>query len=101
LLQRLTAVYMLLFLLLLLGHFLIDPPRSHADWREWVLSPGPSTGATLFFAALFLHTWVGVRDVILDYLHPVGLRLGALAVLGCGLLAMSVWAVRLLFNAGP
>jgi succinate dehydrogenase / fumarate reductase membrane anchor subunit len=55
-----------------------------------------SIAATAFLGALLLHAWVGVRDVILDYVHPVGLRVAALAVLGSGLMAMAVWAVRML-----
>ena len=101
LLQRLTAVFMLLFVLFLLAHFLFDPPRSDAEWRGWVLSPGTSIVFTLFFASLFLHTWVGVRDVILDYVHPAGLRIGALALLGSGLLAMSAWVARILLFTPP
>jgi len=95
-LQRLTAVYMLAFILYFLAHFLLDAPRSHAAWRAWMLSPGISIAATVFMAALFLHTWVGVRDVILDYVHPPALRMVMLAMLGFCLLAMSAWAGRIL-----
>jgi succinate dehydrogenase / fumarate reductase membrane anchor subunit len=32
--------------------------------------------ATLLFAAsLAWHAWVGVRDIIMDYIKPTGLRL--------------------------
>lgn len=101
LLQRLTALYMLLFILFLLAHFQLDPPGSHAEWRKWILSPGTRTAATVFLWALFLHTWVGVRDVILDYVHPVGARITALALLGFGLLAMTAWTGRILLIASP
>jgi len=101
LLQRLTALYMLLFMLYLLAHFLLAPPSSHAAWRGWILGAGTSVAAAAFFAALLLHAWVGVRDIILDYVHPVGLRVAALAALGTGLLAMAAWAVRMLLIAQP
>lgn len=99
LLQRLTALYMLVFILYLLAHFLLDPPHSRAVWRGWILAPVMSIAAATFLGALFLHAWVGVRDVILDYVHPVGFRVAALAVLGSGLMAMAVWAVRILLIA--
>ena len=101
LLQRLTAVYMLLFVLFLLVHFLSDPPRSHAAWRSWMLSPGTSIATAVFMASLLLHAWVGIRDVILDYVHPVGLRIGVLALLGFGLLAMAQWVARILLITYP
>ena len=29
----------------------------------------------LFFLALFYHAWVGIRDIYMDYIKPVGIRL--------------------------
>ena len=95
-LQRLTAVYMLCYILFLLAHFLSDPPLSHAAWRNWVLDPVISIATAVFLGSLLLHMWVGVRDVILDYIHPIGLRIAALSLLGFGLLTMAIWVVRFL-----
>lgn len=96
LVQRISAVYMLLFILFLLFHFLLDSPRSYSAWHSWIMSPGISIAALVFFVALLLHIWVGVRDVLLDYVHPLALRIAALALLGVGLVAMAVWVVRIL-----
>lgn len=87
---------MLAFILYLLAHFLLDAPRSHTAWQAWMLSPATSISAAVFMAALFLHLWVGVRDVILDYIHPPALRIVSLTMLGFCLLAMSAWACRIL-----
>lgn len=61
-----------------------------------MMSPGVSIATVIFFAALFLHTWVGVRDVVMDYVHPIALRVSALALLGFSLMAMAAWVVRIL-----
>jgi succinate dehydrogenase / fumarate reductase membrane anchor subunit len=53
----------------------------------------------VFFAALLLHAWVGLRDVVLDYIKPLALRVGVLALLGFALLAVAMWAGRILFIA--
>ena len=96
LVQRVSAVFLLLFILFLLFHFLLDPPRSYQAWRGWMRDPGVSAATLVFFAALFLHTWVGVRDVVMDYVHPIALRVSALALLGFSLMAMAAWVVRIL-----
>lgn len=96
LLQRVTAVFMLLFIVFLLFHFLFDRPGSYPAWRDWMLSPGVSIASTAFFAALLAHAWVGLRDVVLDYVHPVARRIVVLALLGFGLGGIGMWVIRIL-----
>jgi succinate dehydrogenase / fumarate reductase membrane anchor subunit len=98
LLQRISAVYMLLFIVFFLSHFVVDPPHSYLVWRSWMISPGVSIATFVFFAALSLHAWVGVRDVLLDYVHPLALRVSALAFLGIGLMALAGWVMRILLK---
>ena len=61
LVQRVTAVYMLLFILLFLAHAIVDPPHSYPAWRAWLMNSGVSIATGVFFAALLAHAWVGVR----------------------------------------
>lgn len=101
LVQRVSAVYMLFFILFLLFHFLLDPPHSYLAWHGWMRNPGVGIATLVFFTALLLHTWVGIRDVLMDYVHPLALRVSALALLGLGLIALAAWVVRiLLMGAG-
>jgi succinate dehydrogenase / fumarate reductase membrane anchor subunit len=97
LVQRVSAVYMLLFIVFILAHFVVDPPHSYAAWNGWMMSSSVSMATAVFFAALLAHAWVGVRDVIMDYVHPVAFRVWALALLGIGLTAMGVWVMRSLW----
>jgi succinate dehydrogenase hydrophobic membrane anchor protein len=60
LVQRASAVYMLFFLIFMLGHFLFAPFSSYLSWRNWVLSPAVSVAFSIFFAALLSHVWVGI-----------------------------------------
>jgi len=96
LLQRLTAVYMIAFIVYLLAHFVTHAPHSYALWRAWLMRPEMSVATFVFFTALLLHAWVGVRDVVMDYLHPTILRVLVLAITGFGLLAMEAWVTRIL-----
>ena len=96
LLQRVSAVYMLLFIVYVLGHFTVGPPGSHFEWRGWLLSPAVSIGSFLFFAALLAHAWVGLRDVTMDYVHRPGTRVFILVVLSGALLMLGAWTARIL-----
>ncbi len=96
LVQRASAIYLLLFILFFIGHFLFDPPRDFGAWRDWVAQPWIGVAILSAFVALLLHAWVGLRDVILDYVHPTGLRAGALGLLRGALVATGLWMFRLL-----
>ncbi|MGZ5198768.1 MAG: succinate dehydrogenase, hydrophobic membrane anchor protein [Telluria sp.] len=98
LVQRVTAVYMLVFMLFLLAHFVLDPPSSYLAWRAWILGPAVSSAALVFFAALLVHAWVGIRDVILDYVQPIALRVSVLALLGLGLIGLGAWVLRVFWS---
>lgn len=96
LLQRLSAVYMIAFVVFVTAHFAADPPRSYETWRAWVMHPGMNAATLVFFIALLLHAWVGIRDVVMDYLHPASARIPVLALVGFGLLAMGIRVARIL-----
>ena len=96
--QRAGAVYMLLFLLLMLGFFWRHPIHSLAQWRAWVANPAMSMAVFVFFAALLAHMWVGLRDVLLDYARPAGLRRFFLGVVAVALLGIAAWVVSILLR---
>lgn len=99
LLQRAGALYMLLFVLFFLACFLLEPIDSYAQWRAWVAKPATSVALLVFFAALLSHMWVGLRDVVFDYVQPARLRPLLAGVLGVGLAGLGVWLVWILFRA--
>ena len=94
--QRVGAVYMLLFVLFLLYSFALQPLHEFSWWHAWVARPGTSVAFLVFFAALLGHMWVGLRDVLLDYAKPAGLRLGLLAAVALGLLGLGFWLLAIL-----
>lgn len=94
--QRIGAVYMLLFMVFILGALWLHPRPSYAEWRNWVAQPGMSASILVFFAALLSHMWVGLRDVLLDYARPAGLRWFLLGLLGTSLFGAAAWVLWLL-----
>jgi succinate dehydrogenase / fumarate reductase membrane anchor subunit len=99
LIQRVSAVYMLAFILFALLHFLLDPPHSYETWNGWVSRPGITSAIAVFFIAVLAHSWVGLRDVMVDYIHWTALRIASLVLLAAALLATSAWVVAILVRA--
>ncbi len=94
--QRISAVYLLAYLIFFLAQLLICPIEDYARWKAWLSAPVIWMATGLFFLALFIHLWVGLRDVILDYIHPVALRVALLTGLGAVLAALTLWVFRAL-----
>jgi succinate dehydrogenase / fumarate reductase membrane anchor subunit len=99
LLQRLTAVVMVLFTLGFAACLLAGPPATYADWKA-LFSGSFVRLATLFFvAALLYHAWVGMRDIVMDYVKPTGIRLALQALIGGALVFQLMWAASILWGA--
>ena len=98
LVQRISAVYLAGFTVYLGGLSVIAPPISYSDWHGHMASTVVILAWALFFVALMLHAWVGIRDVLLDYIPMLWLRLGLLCLVGAALVVMGLWAALVLFR---
>lgn len=97
LLQRISAVYMTVYTLMLLA-LIVRQPLDYANWRG-LFESAPMRYATLLFAlSLYLHAWVGVRDIFMDYLKPTWLRLAAEAASILALVLYAAWTVSILWS---
>ncbi len=97
--QRVTALYLLAFLVFVLAYSgAARTPWTYEAWRAWLHAPGVTVAVLLFFVALLLHAWVGVRDVLLDYVHPLSVRTALLALLVIGELAVAAWVLLILLR---
>ncbi len=93
LLQRLTAVVMAAYTVPMAFVLLACPPSSLAEWRGYVAGPTTRLATMLFLLALLYHAWVGVRDIIMDYVKPTGVRLALQTLVGTALVYCLVWSV--------
>ena len=76
LVQRATAVLMALFTLALLVQVLFTSgPIGYDKWAGIFSAQWMKVLTFSVIVALVWHVWVGVRDVFMDYVKPVGLRL--------------------------
>ncbi len=98
--QRASALWMALFLPAFLIYAAAQGGMDYAAWRGLFEPVFAKVTAWLFAAALFTHAWLGLREILIDYVHPLALRLPlyllfALAYAGC-----LVWAAAILWGMG-
>jgi len=98
LLQRLTALVMAIYTVVLLGCLVARPPASQADLRSLFAGGFFRVATLLFVAALLYHAWVGMRDILMDYIHATGLRLTLQFCVALVLLIYLIWAASILWG---
>jgi len=96
--QRVTAVLMALFTLALLLQVILGGPIGYDSWsgifsRQWM-----KVLTFVVVVALAWHAWVGMRDVWMDYIKPVGVRLLAQVFTIVWLVGCAGWAVQVLWR---
>ena len=98
LVQRVTAVLMAAYILLLVGIVWRVAPQDHAAWATVFSHQWMRIATFLFFASLFWHAWVGVRNVLMDYVKPTAIRLTAQIVVIVSLFAYLIWTAEILWS---
>ena len=97
LLQRITAVYLAIFIVVAV-FVLTTTDINYVVWKEWFSTTWIQISLLLFAFSLLLHAWIGVRDVIVDYIHSLGLRLFLLSVSVLFLVANGFWLLLILWG---
>ena len=98
LLQRLTAVVMAIYTVVALVAIIWCAPATYADWRAMFAGTFFRAFTMLFLIALLYHAWVGMRDILMDYIHPTGLRLALQSAVAVVLLLYVIWSASILWS---
>jgi succinate dehydrogenase / fumarate reductase membrane anchor subunit len=115
--QRITAALMALFTLVLIVQVLLPRYARDADgqrikdgadkfvqlsgYDKWAGIFSPQWMRVLTFVvivALLYHVWVGMRDVLMDYVKPVGARLALQVFVIAWLVGCAGWAIQVLWR---
>ena len=102
-LQRVTAVIMSVYTIGLVLAALFTPDLDYKTWVgffNFTLFQFPLGKALALLAILSLcyHAYVGLRDIWMDYVKPVGIRLTLQVFTGLWLLAAAGYAVEILWR---
>ena len=96
--QRVTAGLMTLFTIVLLVQVLFGGPLGYDRWAAIFSAQWMKVLTFVVIVALGWHAWVGVRDIWMDYVKPVGLRLFLQAFTLLWLVSCSGWAIQVLWR---
>ena len=96
--QRVTAILMVVYTVILLGTFLTAQNFTYEGWaalfsRQWF-----KLFSAVTFFGLFYHVWVGLRDIWMDYVKNAGIKLFLQCATVLALLAYAVWTVQILWS---
>jgi len=97
--QRVTAALMALFTLLVLGQVMLTKgPIGYDKWAGIFSSQWMKVLTFTVIIAMLYHVWVGMRDIWMDYIKPVGLRLSLQVFTIVWLTACSGWSIQVLWR---
>jgi succinate dehydrogenase / fumarate reductase membrane anchor subunit len=96
--QRVTGVVMALFTLAVIVQVLAPGEMGYDRWAGIFAKQWMKVLAFCVIVSLAYHAWVGVRDIWMDYVKPVGTRLVLEVITIVWLLGCAGWAVQVLWR---
>ena len=96
--QRLTAVLLGVYLIVVVGFMMLSSPLSYEVWSGFMRSTPMKIFNVLAFASVGVHAWIGMWTVITDYIKPFSFRALAQVFVALVLLVSFVWAVMVLLG---
>jgi len=98
LLQRLTALVLVVFFALLGVRLLLAGSLDYVAWASIFVPMWMKILTLVALLALLYHAWIGMKDIWLDYVKPVWARLTLQTLTALWLLACAVWSVQILWR---
>jgi len=92
LMQRLTALIMAVYSVMLLLRILVLQPGTYEEFLDFFYPAWFRIASWLFWISLSLHAWLGIRDVFKDYVPNMSVRSVLLKILVVLLWVFIAWA---------
>ena len=97
--QRATAIIMALFTVVVLAQVLLTSgPIGYDRWAGIFSAQWMKVLTFVVIIALLYHVWIGMRDVLMDYVKPVVLRLILQISSIAWLVGCAGWAIQVLWR---
>ncbi len=96
--QRITAIVMAIFTIVIFTLFLFSSNLSYLSWAGLFAQTWFKLLCFFTFLSLYYHVWVGVRDIWMDYIKPVSIRLMLQIFTILWLVGCAVWTVQILWR---
>jgi len=98
LVQRVSAVVMALYTLLVLGLLMWHGGLDYAAWKATFAYEPFRLVTFVFMLSLLWHAWVGIRNIAMDYLKPASVRLTFQVVVIAVLVGYVGWTIQVLWG---
>jgi succinate dehydrogenase / fumarate reductase membrane anchor subunit len=96
--QRITAVIMAIYSLIAVFVLFWGKPLNYAVWRDLFAQGWMRVATLLFMASLAWHAWVGMRNILMDYVKPEGLRLSLQIAVLLVIASYLGWTIQILWR---
>lgn len=96
--QRVTAAVMAVYSLVVVVYLLMQPSLGYDTWIDLFSGNIMRTFSMLFLLSLFYHAWIGVRDIVMDYVKPAGIRLSIHVLVILALVLYTIWSLQILWG---
>ncbi|WP_218813401.1 succinate dehydrogenase, hydrophobic membrane anchor protein [Rickettsiella endosymbiont of Dermanyssus gallinae] len=98
LIQRVTSVVLLFYIVFLLGFFVAHSSLNYAQWHGLFNHTAMRLLSTLFLLSLLWHAWIGMWTIVTDYIKPFALRLSVQILIIIGLLLCFIWGLAIFWG---
>ena len=98
LVQRISAVVMAGYIIFWSSFILANFPLKYQQWHELFTQSWMQYFSLVFFLALYWHAWIGMRNILMDYIHHNLLRLGLETAVIITLVLYMMWTVHILWS---
>ena len=96
--QRITAALMGLFTLAVVVQILLPGEMGYDKWAGIFSAQWMKVLTFVVILSLAYHAWVGMRDIWMDYVKPVGMRLLLQVFTMVWLIGCAGWATQVLWR---
>jgi succinate dehydrogenase / fumarate reductase membrane anchor subunit len=96
--QRVTSLLMVIFTIALVVQLLMPGPIDYERWSGIFAQQWMKVLTFVTVVALLYHAWVGMRNIWMDYVQPVAVRLALDVFTIAWLVGCAGWAVQVLWR---
>lgn len=98
LIQRVTAVILVIYVLVMTVFFVTTPQVSFLEWQTLFAHPWMKGLTLLTVISTAWHAWLGLWIVLTDYVKNLSIRLALQTIIIILLLGCIIWTFRILWG---
>ena len=96
--QRVTAVIMVMYTVFIVGTIVSLPRMDYPQWAALWSLPIVRYATLFFVISVLYHAWVGIRNVLMDYVQHLPTRLVLHVAVILSLIAYGMWSVQIIWR---